>query len=74
MNNPKFGGHYDSKDPIAGDNHEPAVEGSRPESYSVTIPAEPVRQRITGLPRFVHTRGGGYFFLPGVQALRFLAS
>ncbi|WP_257451788.1 Dyp-type peroxidase [Archangium lipolyticum] len=74
MNNPKFAGHYDSRDPIAGDNHDPAVEGSDPHAYSVTIPAEPVRQRLTGLPRFVHTRGGGYFFLPGIRALRFLAS
>lgn len=74
MNNPKFGGLYDSKDPLVGDNHDPAREGSRPESHAVTIPAEPVRQRITGLPRFVHMRGGGYFFLPGIQALRFLAS
>ncbi|MCY1077084.1 Dyp-type peroxidase domain-containing protein [Archangium lansingense] len=44
LNNPKFGGQYDSRDPI------------------------------TGLPRFVHVRGGAYFFLPGIRALRFLAS
>lgn len=74
LNNPRFGGHYDSRDPIVGDNHDPAVEGDRAESYTVTIPAEPVRQRLTGLPRFVHVRGGGYFFLPGIQALRFLAT
>lgn len=74
MNNPKFGGLYDCRDPIAGNNHDPALEGSRAEDYAVTLPAEPVRQRITGVPRFVHTRGGAYFFLPGIQALRFLAS
>ncbi|WNG20834.1 Dyp-type peroxidase [Cystobacter fuscus] len=74
MNNPKFTGLYDSRDPIAGNNHDPELEGSRAENYAVSIPAEPVRQRITGVPRFVHVRGGAYFFLPGIQALRFLAS
>ncbi len=29
-------------------------------------------RRETGLPRFVTVRGGGYFFLPGLRALRFL--
>jgi len=74
MNNPKFGGLYDSRDPIVGNNHEPAVEGSRAEDYAMSLPEEPVRRRITGVPRFVHVRGGAYFFLPGIQALRFLAS
>ncbi|MDC0709473.1 peroxidase [Stigmatella sp. ncwal1] len=74
VNNPKFGGHYDSRDPILGANHDPEREGSRLAEHSVTIPAEPMRHHIKGLPRFVHVRGGGYFFLPGIQALRFLAS
>jgi len=25
------------------------------------------------VPRFVTVRGGGYFFLPGIRALRYLA-
>jgi hypothetical protein len=29
---------------------------------------------VIELPPFVQTRGGGYFFLPGVRALRYLAS
>lgn len=29
--------------------------------------------RVTGLPQFVTVRGGEYFFLPGVSALRYLA-
>ena len=29
---------------------------------------------ITGLPQFVTVLGGAYFFLPGIRALRFLAS
>jgi hypothetical protein len=27
---------------------------------------------LLGLPRFVHMRGGEYFFLPGIKALHFL--
>jgi hypothetical protein len=32
-----------------------------------------VRQRFPAVPRFVTARGGAYFFLPGLRALRFLA-
>jgi Dyp-type peroxidase family len=28
---------------------------------------------ITGIPRFVTVRGGGYFFLPGLRAIRYFA-
>ena len=30
-------------------------------------------RRFAALPRFVTIRGGAYFFLPGLRALRFLA-
>ena len=36
--------------------------------------AGPIRTRMQGLPRFVVTRGGEYCFLPGLKALRYLAS
>jgi hypothetical protein len=29
---------------------------------------------VTGMPRFVTVRGGGYFFMPGLSAVRYLAS
>lgn len=38
-----------------------------------TIPQRPIRRRLTGLPAFVVTRGGEYFFVPGLNALRWLA-
>jgi len=65
VNSPKFGQLYDDADPLIG-NHD--LGGA-----SFTIPADPVRLRYTGLPRFVTVRGGGYFFLPGLRALRYLA-
>jgi Dyp-type peroxidase family len=39
-----------------------------------TVPDPFVRRRYDGLPRFVEVRGGEYFFLPGLAALRWLVS
>jgi deferrochelatase/peroxidase EfeB len=40
-----------------------------------TIPApDGASRRLYNLPDFVTVRGGAYFFLPGIRALRFLAS
>ena len=65
-NNPKFDELYDEVDPIMG---------PRGESGAIfSIPAAPVRKRVTGIPSFVTVRGGAYFFLPGIRALRYLAS
>ena len=65
VNNSKFGGLYDDVDPIAG---TPTDLGG-----TFTMPARPVRRRVVGVPRFSTVRGGAYFFLPGMAALRFLA-
>ena len=59
-----FRGPPDDKDPIVG-----ATGGSG----SFTIPQQPIRRRLQGLPAFVVTRGGEYFFAPGLRALRWLA-
>ena len=32
-----------------------------------------LRRRVSGLPRFVTVRGGAYFFLPSIRALRYFA-
>ena len=66
VNNPKFDGLYDDVDPLVGRHG--------PEGATFTIPGVPVRERISGLPSFVTVRGGGYFFLPGLRALRYLAT
>src|SRR5262249_17949883 len=41
--------------------------------WPFSIPARPVRRRLQGLPRFVTTRGGEYFFAPSLSALRWLS-
>jgi Dyp-type peroxidase family len=37
-----------------------------------TIPHQPIRRRLKELPPFVVTRGGDYFFAPGLRALQWL--
>jgi len=65
MNSASFFGGSHAKDPIAGAN---AGDGT------FDIPKRPIRTRRQGLPRFVVTRGGEYCFLPGLKAIRYLAS
>jgi Dyp-type peroxidase family len=65
MNNPKFDRLYDDADPI--------VAPSVPHGGTFTMPTEGVRERVTNIPRFVSVKGGAYFFLPGLGALRYLA-
>ncbi len=65
-NNPKFAGLSEDRDPLIGD--QPAAGGT------FTIPEVPVRSRLENLSRFVRVRGGQYFFLPSVGAIRFLGA
>jgi Dyp-type peroxidase family len=65
VNDEKFDEMYDNKDTVTGDNDE---------ATTMTIQAKPVRRRIHKVPRFVQVRGGGYFFLPSIAALKYLAS
>jgi Dyp-type peroxidase family len=39
-----------------------------------TVQADPLRTRIHNLERFVSVKGGAYFFLPSIRALRYLAN
>ncbi len=66
LNSPKFDRRYDEADPLMGNR--------APGTTTFSVPTEPVRLRFTGLPRFVTVRGGAYFFLPGIRALKYLAS
>jgi Dyp-type peroxidase family len=67
LNSPKFAGLYDDSDPLVGQ--------SDPYGGTFTMPsAAGARARVTGMPRFITVKGGAYFFLPGLTALRRLAS
>ena len=66
----KFGGLAEESDPLVG-SREP-IPGC-PVTSTFSLPqASGLRRRITGLPQFVTVRGGAYFFLPGLRALRYL--
>ncbi len=65
LNNGTFGGLSNEVDPLLGTQSGSAV---------FTVPREPLRNRIKSVPRFVTTRGGAYFFLPGLKALTYLSA
>ena len=55
-----------------GDEHDPII-GRQEEDATFTIPRDPVRRRIHGIETFNVLRGGEYFFMPSLSALRWLA-
>ena len=67
-NNPRFNALNDNSDPLLANtaNDEAASR--------MSIPGKPHGLRTAPLPRFVTLRGGDYFFLPSLSALRFLAA
>lgn len=56
-----------------GNEHDPII-GTHDGTREFKIPKRPIRKKITGLPAFTTVRGGAYFFLPGLKALRYLTS
>jgi Dyp-type peroxidase family len=65
VNDPTFRDLENERDPIIG---------TQDGTFDMTIPKRPIRKKIKGLPAFTTIRGGAYFFLPGVRALRALAT
>ena len=64
INDGAFFGSPAEMDPLVGPN-----DGSR----MFTVPQQPIRRRLTELPGFVVNRGGEYLFMPGLQALGWIA-
>jgi Dyp-type peroxidase family len=64
-NDPNFHELGNERDPMIG-----AQDGT----FDFTIPKRPIRRKIKGLPAFTTVKGGAYFFLPGIKALRYLAA
>jgi deferrochelatase/peroxidase EfeB len=68
----KFNGLNGESDPLMG-NREP-IAGC-PVTNTFSIPRENgLRERCSDLPQFVSVRGGAYFFLPSLRALRYFAT
>jgi Dyp-type peroxidase family len=55
-------------------NGRSSASGNRQSDGLFTIQADPLRTRIHNLKRFVTMKGGAYFFLPSIRALRYLVS
>lgn len=56
-----------------GNEHDP-ICGTQDGTLDYTVPKRPIRKVYKGLPAFTRLRGGAYFFMPGLRALRYLAS
>lgn len=67
VNDPSFNALYDSSDPLVAPLGRANGAGA-----TFAIQAAPLRRRVRGVPQFVRVRGGAYFFLPGIRALRYL--
>jgi len=69
--NTKFSGLTGERDPLVG-NREAALERVVADNFTIQKEGG-LRRRISGLPQFVTVRGGAYFFLPSLRALRYFA-
>ena len=68
----KFDGMSREADPLLGNRTE-LPPGQPTDGFTVPQP-NGVSRRIDGIPSFVTVRGGAYFFLPGLRALRYFAA
>jgi deferrochelatase/peroxidase EfeB len=68
----KFNGLSEESDPLMG-NREPVRGCPDPNLFSIPN-RNGLSERCAGLPQFVTVRGGAYFFLPSIRALRYFAS
>lgn len=71
MNNPKFDGLYSDPDAVISPRHSSA--GSRPPATAFTVQRNPVRERHHDLKQFTTMVGGAYLFMPGINAMHYLA-
>jgi deferrochelatase/peroxidase EfeB len=67
----KFNALTEESDPLLG-NRQPVPGCSVVDTFSMPQKTG-VCRRIRGLPAFITVRGGAYFFLPSLSALRYLA-
>jgi deferrochelatase/peroxidase EfeB len=68
----KFNGVQQERDPLLS-HRKPLMSGERTDQFNRPDPAGP-EMKTCPLPQFIHVRGGGYFFMPGLRALKYIAS
>jgi deferrochelatase/peroxidase EfeB len=67
----RFDGMSGEADPLLG-NREPMPAGHSTDGFTLPQP-NGISRTIAALPTFITVRGGAYFFLPGLRALRYFA-
>ena len=72
VNSSKFAGVQDERDPLLGtrsalSNQAPTDRFRRPDASGPT-------RTTSAMPQFITVKGGAYFFMPGLRALKFLAN
>ncbi|MGO9420062.1 Dyp-type peroxidase [Roseiarcus sp.] len=74
----KFAGLTGEQDPLVGNRAPfpaPPLSETPQRTDSFSRPgAEPCFRRATAMPQFVTVKGGAYFFMPGLAALKWIAS
>jgi deferrochelatase/peroxidase EfeB len=70
LNSTTFDGLRDENDPIIG--NRVTLDGCPAGNFSLPVSGS-IRQQIKDIPSFTTVRGGAYFFLPGIRALRYIA-
>ncbi len=70
--NGKFGGLQEEPDPLLG-NREPMINGNSTDHFNRPTSSGPM-QKTCHLPQFTTVLGGGYFFMPGLRALKYISA
>jgi deferrochelatase/peroxidase EfeB len=70
LHSTSFDGLSEENDPLTG-NRE-TLSGCPAANFTIQV-RDGIRHKVREVPRFTTVRGGAYFFLPGVRALRYLA-
>lgn len=68
----RFAGVQLERDPLLGV-REPLLNGDETDHFNHPDPSGPMRKTCR-LPQFITMRGGGYFFMPGLRALQYIAA
>lgn len=68
----KFSGLQNESDPLLG-NREALLNGERTDQFN-RPKAKGVTDKIYDLPKFVTVKGGAYFFMPGLSAVKYIVS
>jgi hypothetical protein len=69
INSTKFSGLTGESDPLLG--NRVVIRGCSVTGDFTIQNSDGLRRRISGTPQFIKVRGGAYFFMPGIRALRY---